>query len=596
MILSILLCFLSIAWTKQDWKDCGPGKARFHLDLTWETGSPDGFAREMIHVNGQFPGPTLNINQGDAVEIVVHNHMPYNTTVHFHGIEQIGTPWSDGVPGLSQRPILPGSSFTYTWTAYQYGSYFYHAHSRGQIDDGLYGAITIKPSLEEPKSFGTIAKTQKDLDSLVKAEAEVKPLIFGDWRHVTSSETWELEQAAGIETACVDSLLVNRKGFVNCWSREDIQTFTSPPAKQVLGGLNYTDKGCLQPQVLIALFPGKSPTNISSLPKEIFEVCTPTNGSTAVIEVSLADNEWVAFDMISTAGFQTLTVSIDEHPLWIYAVDGRYVEPILVEAITLENGERYSVFTKLDKPAGDYKIRSSGIALAQIMSTTATLSYAGLVKQQKASVPYTNMAGGNTTADVAFFSQAQQKGFPASSPAKTVDQTIILGLVPAGASYLWSLNGTSYSMSLEDTSPLLFASPSTVHSNLTITTKNNTWVDLILNVTTPGQPPHPIHKHSNKGYIIGAGTTVFNYSSVEEALKYILENFNFENPPLRDTFTTPPSATGPTWLAVRYHVVNPGAFLLHCHIQSHLVGGMAMAILDGVDEWPEVPGEYEGYH
>jgi hypothetical protein len=44
---------------------------------------------------------------------------------------------------------------------------------------------------------------------------------------------------------------------------------------------------------------------------------------------------------------------------------------------------------------------------------------------------------------------------------------------------------------------------------------------------------------------------------------------------------------------MRYHVVNPGAWMLHCHIQSHLNGGMAMVILDGIDVWPDVPEEYK---
>ncbi len=62
----------------------GP-QCSFELTLTWEKYSPDGFAREMILVNGQFPGPLLEINQGDEVQVVVHNQLPFNTTVHFHG-------------------------------------------------------------------------------------------------------------------------------------------------------------------------------------------------------------------------------------------------------------------------------------------------------------------------------------------------------------------------------------------------------------------------------------------------------------------------------------------------------------------------------
>lgn len=45
-------------------------------------------------------------------------------------------------------------------------------------------------------------------------------------------------------------------------------------------------------------------------------------------------------------------------------------------------------------------------------------------------------------------------------------------------------------------------------------------------------------------------------------------------------------------MVIRYQVVNPGPFLFHCHVQTHVAGGMAVALLDGVDQWPEVPTEY----
>jgi hypothetical protein len=42
---------------------------RFPLTLTWEKGAPDGFERDMIFMNGQFPGPTLELNEGSYVEV-----------------------------------------------------------------------------------------------------------------------------------------------------------------------------------------------------------------------------------------------------------------------------------------------------------------------------------------------------------------------------------------------------------------------------------------------------------------------------------------------------------------------------------------------
>ena len=96
-------------------------------------------------------------------------------------------------------------------------------------------------------------------------------------------------------------------------------------------------------------------------------------------------------------------------------------------------------------------------------------------------------------------------------------------------------------------------------------------------------------------YLLGQGDGLFKWDSVAEAAKEIPSSFNFVDPPRRDGFTTPAALQGPSWMAIRYHVDNPGAWLIHCHVQSHLSGGMSMAIQDGVDKWPKVPAEYLNY-
>lgn len=64
----------------------GNGPRRFDLTVTWEKHAPDGISRDMILINGQFPGPVMEINEGDEVWVTVHNLMPYNTTMHYHGM------------------------------------------------------------------------------------------------------------------------------------------------------------------------------------------------------------------------------------------------------------------------------------------------------------------------------------------------------------------------------------------------------------------------------------------------------------------------------------------------------------------------------
>jgi hypothetical protein len=70
----------------------------------------------------------------------------WHAMVRYGKIERTeqANPSSDGVPGLSQKLIEPGCTFVYKWKATQYGTYWYHAHSKGQIEDGLLGPIYIK--------------------------------------------------------------------------------------------------------------------------------------------------------------------------------------------------------------------------------------------------------------------------------------------------------------------------------------------------------------------------------------------------------------------------------------------------------------------
>ena len=165
----------------------------------------------MILTNGTFPGPQLNINQGDTVEFLVHNKLPFATSVHFHGITQLHTPWSDGVPGLSQRPIAPYSSFLYKWTAYDYGTYFYHAHMKSQIMDGLYGAIVVNPHKSEPRPFSYISSDATDLANMLAAEAKAETAFVADWSNFTAGEFYDIEVAGNIDNYCMDAILINGK-------------------------------------------------------------------------------------------------------------------------------------------------------------------------------------------------------------------------------------------------------------------------------------------------------------------------------------------------------------------------------------------------
>ena len=68
-----------------------------------------------------------------------------------------------------------------------------------------------------------------------------------------------------------------------------------------------------------------------------------------MIEVT-ADQPWTSFDFISSAWMDELSISIDEHPMWIYSVDRRFIEPYMVHAALIDPGARYPMMVQLDKP------------------------------------------------------------------------------------------------------------------------------------------------------------------------------------------------------------------------------------------------------
>jgi manganese oxidase len=93
--------------------------------------------------NGVVPGPTIKVDVGDKVEVVVHNELPESTAVHFHGIRLPNS--QDGVPDMTQEPIKPHATYTYRFTATRAAVGMYHSHHDAvtQVPNGLAGAFLI---------------------------------------------------------------------------------------------------------------------------------------------------------------------------------------------------------------------------------------------------------------------------------------------------------------------------------------------------------------------------------------------------------------------------------------------------------------------
>ncbi|EDU39703.1 SufI multicopper oxidase [Pyrenophora tritici-repentis] len=170
--------------------------------------SPDGYSKNVLLVNGQFPGPLLEANWGDMIEVTIHNKIAgpvEGTAMHFHGFTMKDTPWMDGVPSVSQCPIAPGETFTYKFKADLYGTSWYHSHYSGQQIGGLMGPVVV----HGPASEGH--------------EIDLGPVFINDWWHKDYLEL--IDDAVGTNQTLwrpwADNNMINGKMDFDCTTITD---------------------------------------------------------------------------------------------------------------------------------------------------------------------------------------------------------------------------------------------------------------------------------------------------------------------------------------------------------------------------------------
>ncbi|CZT19399.1 related to laccase precursor [Ramularia collo-cygni] len=175
----------------EDWPSTGR-VVSYDLTITNTTLAPDGFSRPVFAVNGQYPGPTIYANWGDTIKVTVNNRMENNgTAIHWHGFRMWHANGQDGVPGVTECPIAPGKSKTYTMTATQYGTSWYHSHFSSQYGDGVVGPIVI---------YGP-ATENYDID--------LGPLPITDWYYPTVMRTASIAMHSNALAPTADTGLIN---------------------------------------------------------------------------------------------------------------------------------------------------------------------------------------------------------------------------------------------------------------------------------------------------------------------------------------------------------------------------------------------------
>ncbi len=191
----------------QAWESAQPDEGRTVVRVELEAGEFDwefvpGQRTRAWGFNGQVPGPTIEAQVGDVLEIHLVNHLPEPTVVHWHGLR---IPAAMDGTGMVQRPVGPGERFTYRFRVPDAGTFWYHSHYNEtvQLERGLYGALIVRAP-DEP-----VADADRVLvldDVALQKDGQIKPPggwveshdgREGDVRLVNGRQEPEIRMAAG---------------------------------------------------------------------------------------------------------------------------------------------------------------------------------------------------------------------------------------------------------------------------------------------------------------------------------------------------------------------------------------------------------------
>jgi manganese oxidase len=128
-----------------------------------------GFKVNMWGYNGQSPGPTIEVVEGDRVRVFVTNKLPEHTTIHWHG--QRLPNGMDGVGGITQKQIDVGKTFVYEFVARRPGTFMYHPHAdeTTQMAMGMMGFWVTHPKLDKGGKHPVIDNVNRDFCFLLNA-------------------------------------------------------------------------------------------------------------------------------------------------------------------------------------------------------------------------------------------------------------------------------------------------------------------------------------------------------------------------------------------------------------------------------------------
>ena len=521
--------------------------------------NPDGVYRPMILINGTFPGPLIECNEGDELVVHIHNQATNATSIHWHGLYQNGTNWMDGTVGVTQCPIAPGHSFTYRFNVSgQTGTYWYHSHVSMQASDGLVGPLIIHAGNGEEKK--EMQKVPYEQDRVV---------LLSDYYYDLSSD-----------------LLMQ---YLSSDSENDEPV---PPS---------------------ALINGRNMRNCTDLPNRN---CSSSGISNALFNLSRMSN--TRLRIINVGAFAEFAFQIDEHEFQVTEVDGTDVHPQSIHRLNINPAQRYSIILT---PPNEEVSKETYWMRARMVTHCFAYEEPELQEEVRSILYYPTRDGETkdlipTSKDWPEIIDVECRDLNTSTlesviaiPAPEIDIRHTLYLRSSFQIRDWRLsrgylNDSSFRVNAtwpilntmlltptpnsNDHEGVLDTAPFDPLHQLVYQTQSTRTITILIQNLDDGN--HPFHLHGYKFFVLAQGHGYPPSSLLDPG--QVGNHLNLSNPLRRDTASV--EAYG--WLLISFVADNPGLWAFHCHIGWHTEAGLMMVFATKTQEmrgW-EVPEEVGG--
>ncbi|CAN1744826.1 LAC5 [Linum perenne] len=501
-----------------------------------------------VTVNGMFPGPTLEVNNGDTLVVNVVNRVKHNLTIHWHGVRQMRTGWADGPEFVTQCPIKPGSSYTYRFTIEgQEGTLWWHAHSTW-LRATVYGAIIIYP--KEGSSY-PFPKPRRQT-----------PILLGEWWDANPTDVLREAMRSGGAPNISDAYTINGQpgDLYNCSSKET----TIVPIDVGETNLVRVINAALNQPLFFAI--GGHPLTVVGADASYVKPFTTSVimlGPGQTTDVLISGNQLPGRYYMAAHAYQsaqnspfgnTTTTAILEYkaaPCAAKGLSGNPVMPMLPRFNDTATVTAFSTsFRSLEKVNLPMEIDEDLFVTVGLGLNDCPPYYDSSRCQGPNGTRFTSSMNNvsfvlpQTTSLLQAYQQSIPEVYTTDFPAQPPVPFDYTGNVdramwqPITGTKVYRLKfGSRVQVVLQDT-----------------------------NIVTPEN--HPIHLHGYDFYIIAEGFGNFD-PEVDTA------KFNLVDPPMRNTVAVPTNG----WAVIRFLADNPGVWIMHCHLDVHIAWGLAMAFL-----------------